>query len=161
FWVELAGADQVGVGGALFDAQDRLLQRMHFPDPVPDPLGLIISYHPLAVPLSGGGFFVAFEGGTQEDPVGDPTRPSRSDGYVMKLDAAGKKVGEAVRVNQTTQGFQHLTGVGGSKDHLVVSWDSVPGGLESSAIRARFLDGNLAPVRPEIHVAEPDGSQLG
>ncbi|MDP9122578.1 MAG: hypothetical protein M3O15_14625, partial [Acidobacteriota bacterium] len=106
FWVEGAGADQVGVGGALFDARDRLLKRLSFPDPIPDPGGLIISYHPLAVALSGGFFFVASEVGTQEDPLGDPLRPTRSDVYVMRLDAAGRKVGDAVRVNQTTQGFQ-------------------------------------------------------
>ena len=161
FWVEGAGADQIGVGGALFDAKDRLLQRMSFPDPVPDPGGLIISYHPLAVALAGGGYLVAFEVGTQEDPTADPLRPTRSDVYVMKLDAAGRIQGSARLLNQTTQGYQHLTDVGGNKDHVVVSWDSLPGDPSTSAVRARFLDGNLTPAGPETHVAEPDGSASG
>jgi hypothetical protein len=158
FWVEDAGADQVGVGGALFDAHDKLLQRMSFPDPIPDPGGLIISYHPLAVALSGGGFFVASEVGTQDDPTADPLQPTRTDVYVMRLDAVGRKMGDAVRVNETTQGFHRLTGVGGSKDHVVVSWDSIPGGPETTAVRARFLDGNLMAIGPEVHVAEADDS---
>ncbi len=154
FWVEGSGADQVGVGGALFDAQDRLLRRVLYPDPIPDPGGLIISYHPRAVGLSGGGFFVAFEVGTQDDPTADPLRPTRTDVYVMKLDAAGRKVGEAVRVNQAMQGFHFLAGVGGSQDHVVVSWVAIPGGPETTAVRARFLDGNLTPAGPEVDVAE-------
>jgi hypothetical protein len=154
FWSEVDRPDEIGIGGAIFDAQDRLVQRLSTSDPIPDPLTLIISYHPLAVALSGGGFLVASEVGTQDDPAGDPLQPTRTDVYVMKLDAAGRKVGDAVRVNETTQGFQRLTGMGGSKDHVVVSWDSVPGGPETRAVRARFLDGNLKPVGPEVHVAE-------
>jgi hypothetical protein len=161
FWVEGAGADQLGVGGAFFDAQDKLLARVSYPDPIPDPGGLIISYHPLALALSGGGFIVATEVGTQENPVNDPLRPTRTDVYVMKLDAVGRKLGSSVRVNETTAGFQRLTGVGGGKDHVVVSWDSIPGGPETEAVRARFLDGTLQPLGPEVHVAEPDGSAGG
>lgn len=161
FWVEPAGADQVGVGAAFFDARDKLLARMSYPDPVPDPGGLIISYHPIAVALTGGGFVVAFESGTQDDPTADPLRPTRSDIYVMKLDATGKQLGAAVRVNQETTGFQHLTGVGATGSHVVVSWDSIPGGPETSAVRARFLDGNLVPAGPEVHVAESGGSPFG
>src|SRR5262249_51901996 len=59
FWVEGAGADQIGIGGALFDAHDRLLKRLSYPDPVPDPGGLIISYRPKAVALPDGGFWLA------------------------------------------------------------------------------------------------------
>src|SRR5205807_4254160 len=106
-------------------------------------------------------FFVASEVGNQDDPNGDPLQPTRTDVYVMKLDAAGRTVGNAVRVNQTTQGFQHLTGVGGSKDHVVVSWDSITAGLEKAGVRARFLDGNLTAAGPEVHVAEAvSGSHL-
>jgi hypothetical protein len=154
FWTEAAVPDEYNVGGALFDAQDKLLQRMSFPDPIPDPGGLIIDYHPLAIALSGGGFFVASEVGTQDDPNGDSLQPTRIDVYVMKLDAAGRTVGNAVRVNETSQGFQHLTGVGGSKDHVVVSWDSIAADFASAAVRARFLDGNLTAAGPEVHVAE-------
>jgi hypothetical protein len=170
FWTEVTVPDEYNVGGALFDAQDKLLQRMSFPDPIPDPGGLIIDYHPLALALSGGGFVVASEVGTQDDPTASPLQPTRTDVYVMKLDAAGRKVGDAVRVNQTTQGFQNLTGVGGSKDHVVVSWDSVTPDVSSTAVRARFLDGNLTAAGPEVHVAEagssshlavgPDGSAV-
>lgn len=161
FWVEPSGADQIGIGCALFDAHDQLLERLSFPDPIPDPGGLIISYHPIAVALAGGGFLVATEVGTQDDPTADPLRPTHTDVYVMKLDAGGHKVGGAVRLNQATTGFQHLTGMGGFKDHVVVSWDSIPAGPETGAVRARFLDGNLTPAGPEIHVAEPDGSGTG
>lgn len=154
FWTEAAEADEVGVGGALFDAHDKLLKRMSFPDPIPDPGGLIIDYHPLAVALAGGGFFVDSEVGTQDDPTADPLQPTRTDVYVMKLDAAGRTVGDAVRVNEIMQGFHRLMGVGGSKDHVVVSWDSIPGGPETAAVRARFLDGNLTAIGPEVHVAE-------
>jgi len=160
FWTEAAVPDETNVGGALFDAQDKLLQRMSFPDPIPDPGGLIIDYHPLAIALSGGGFFVASEVGTQDDPNGDPLQPTRTDVYVMRLDAAGRQVGDAVRVNQTAQGFQNLTGVGGSKDHVVVSWDSVTPDVSSTAVRARFLDGNLTAAGPEVHVAEAGSSSL-
>jgi hypothetical protein len=153
FWTEVTVPDETNVGGALFDAQDKLLQRMSFPDPIPDPGALIIDYHPLAIALAGGGFFVASEVGTQDDPTVSPLQPTRTDVYVMKLDAAGRTVGNAVRVNETTQGFQHLTGVGGSKDHVVVSWDSIPG-PQGTAVRARFLDGNLTATGPEVHVAE-------
>jgi hypothetical protein len=159
FWSESTVADQTNVGGALFDAQDKLLQRMSFPDPIPDPGALIIDYHPLAIALAGGGFFVASEVGTQDDPTVSPLQPTRTDVYVMKLDAAGRTVGNAVRVNQTTQGFHSLTGVGGSKDHVVVSWDSIAADFGSSAVRARFLDGNLTAAGPEVHVAE-DGPNV-
>jgi hypothetical protein len=160
FWTEAAAPDEVNVGGALFDAKDKLLQRLSFPDPIPDPGGLIIDYDPLAIALSGGGFFVASETGTQDDPTGDPLQPTRTDVYVRKLDAAGRVVGDAVRVNQATQGFRHLTGVGGSKDHVVVSWNSIAADFASAAVRARFLDGNLTAAGPEVHVAEavPNGS---
>jgi hypothetical protein len=158
FWEEGSGADQIGVGAAFFDAQDKLLARVSYPDPIPDPGGLIISYHPLALALSGGGFYVATEVGTQDDPVNDPLRPTRSDVYVMKLDRAGRKVGEAVRVNSTTSGFHRLTGLGGSRDHVVVSWDAVPVAPEPPAVRARFLDGNLQPTGLEVNVAELDES---
>jgi hypothetical protein len=160
FWTEAAVPDEVNVGGALFDAQDKLLQRMSFPDPIPDPGGLIVDYHPLAIALAGGGFFVASEVGTQDDPNGDALQPTRTDVYVMKLDAAGRMVGNAVRVNETSQGFQHLTGMGGSKDHVVVSWDSIAADFASAAVRARILDGNLTATGPEVHVAEavPNGS---
>jgi hypothetical protein len=63
-------------------------------------------------------------------------------------------VGDAVRVNQAMQGFHSLTGVGGSKDHVVVSWDSKTANSASAAVRARFLDGNLTAAGPEVHVAE-------
>jgi len=154
FWSESTVPDETNVGGAIFDAQDKLLQRMSFPDPIPDPGGLIIDYHPLAIALAGGGFFVASEVGTQDDPTASPLQPTRTDVYVMKLDAAGRMVGDAVRVNQTTQGFHSLTGVGGSKDHVVVSWDSITSDFASAAVRARFLDGNLTAAGPEVHVAE-------
>jgi len=161
FWVEGAGADQVGIGGALFDAHDRLLKRLSFPDPVPDPGGLVISYNPKAVALPGGGFWLASEVGTQDDPTEDPLRPSRTDVYVRRLDAAGQAVGAAVRANEVTTGFHRLTGVGGSRDHVVVSWDAISGELETRAVRARFFAGTLAPAGPEVHVAEPDGSAGG
>src|ERR1700732_3530185 len=97
FWTESTVPDEVNVGGALFDAQDKLLQRMRFPDPIPDPGALIIDYHPLAIALAGGGFFVASEVGTQDDPTASPLQPTRTDVYVMKLDAAGREGGDAGR----------------------------------------------------------------
>jgi hypothetical protein len=161
FWVEPSGADQEGIGGALFDAHDQLLRRVSYPDPVPDPGGLIISFHPIAVAVPGAGFLLASEVGTQDDPTADPLRPSRTDVYVMKLDASGNPLGKAVRANESPGGFQHLTGMGGSRDHVALTWDAVPAGPETSAVRARFFDGNLVAQGPEVHVAEPNGSPSG
>jgi hypothetical protein len=161
FWVQATDPDEIGIGAAFFDARDRLKHRIIYDDPIPDPGELRISHSPHAIALAGGGYVVAVEVGTQDDPAGDPLQPDRSDVYVMKLDAAGRRLGRAVRVSQAAQGFQRLTGCGASGDHVVVSWDSVPAGPETSAVRARFLDRNLVPRGPEVHVAEPDGSAAG
>jgi hypothetical protein len=97
----------------------------------------------------------------RHDPPGPRARDRQRARSLERLDAAGRKVGDAVRLNETAQGFHRLTGVGGSRDHIVVTWDSVPVQGQASAVRARFLDGNLAPLGPEVHVAEPDGSPGG
>lgn len=161
FWVQVTEPDEYGIGAAFFDARDRLKRRIIYDDPIPDPGALRVSYSPHAVALADGGYVVAVEMGTQDDPAGDPLQPDRSDVYVMKLDAAGRRQGRAVRVNQTTQGFQHVTGCGAAGNHVVVSWDSVPAGPGTSAVRARFFDRYLVPRGPEVHVAEPDGSAAG
>jgi hypothetical protein len=161
FWAQATDPDEIGIGAAFYDAQDRLQQWMVYDDPIPDPGELIISYSPHGIALAGGGYVVAVEVGTQDDPTADPLQPTRTDVYVMKLDAAGRKVGDAMRLNETAQGFHRLTGVGGSRNHIVVTWDAVPVQGQASAVRARFLDGNLAPLGPEVHVAEPDGSPGG
>jgi hypothetical protein len=153
-WTQPAGADQVGVGGALFDAQDHLQRLFLIADPLPDPGGRVISSAPHAAVLPGGGFAVAFEVGIQEDPAGDPLRPSDSDVYAVRLDAGANPVGQPVRVNEETIGFQHPTGLGASATGLVVSWDSNDGNAGALEIHVRVLGFDLAPASEEIRVDE-------
>jgi hypothetical protein len=101
-----------------------------------------------------GGFVVAFNFGIQEEPLGDPLRPSDTDVYVMRLDAGGQKIGEAVRVNQDTAGFQRLTGIGVSASGIVVGWTSRPAPGTPDDLRVRLLTLGLAPASAEIHVAD-------
>jgi hypothetical protein len=167
FGIEGAGADQVGVGAVFFDAQDRFVRHVSYPDPIPDPGGLVISEAPRAVALPGSGFLVAFEVGIQADPLRDPLQPSDTDVYLMKLDADGQRV-DAVRVNEQTAGFQFPTGIGLSASGVVVSWGSrVPDAAEQGEVRARVFTPDLVPVSGEIRVndvataaADQEGSRL-
>src|SRR5215213_9075612 len=152
FWIGDGGADQISVGGALFDAQDRLIRRLSFPDPILDPGSNGISSSPHVVALPGGGYMVAFAVGIQEDPTGDPLRPTDTDVYVMRLDATGLIIAGPVRVNEETAGFQTLTGFGLSGSSVVVGWTSWLADGEPREVRARVLGLDLTPVTGEIQV---------
>ncbi|HKH43182.1 MAG TPA: hypothetical protein VKM72_00810 [Thermoanaerobaculia bacterium] len=152
FWVGNGGADQVSVGGALFDAQDRLIRQLDFPDPILDPGANGISYGPHVAALPSGGYLVAFEVGNNDEPGGDPLRPIRTDVYVMRLDATGQITVGPVLVNDGGPGFHHLTGFGLSGSNVVVSWLSRLPEAQSIDVRARVLGLDLAPVTGEIHV---------
>jgi hypothetical protein len=160
FGVGEGGADQVSVFGALFDAQDRLIRRLSFPDPILDPGANGISYAPHLAALPGGGYLVAFEVGNQENPSGDPLRPTDTDVYVMRLDAAGEILAGPVRVNQETAGFQQLTGFGLSGSSIVVGWTSSLAHGEPREVRARVMGLDLSPLTGEIQVSEPGAETI-
>lgn len=152
FWTEGAGADQVGVGVAFFDAQDRFVRQVSYPDPIPDPGARVISFAPHAIALPGGGFAVAFTVGIQEDPVGDPLKPNDTDAWIRRVDAEGQQIGQPVRVNEETAGFQSSVGIGFAAGNVVVSWRTFHD--EARDLRARLLGLNLTPASGEIHVNE-------
>ncbi|HYU35791.1 MAG TPA: hypothetical protein VEW48_26840 [Thermoanaerobaculia bacterium] len=152
FWIEPAGGDQIGIGGALFDAGDRLVRRMSFPDPLPDPGGLVISFEPRVLALPDGGFLVAFDVGIQDNPVNDPLQPTDTDVYLMRLDAAGEIAGGPVRLNQRTDGFQFLIDAGLSAHGLVVLWGSRLTTSAPITLWASVVDFDFAPLTEEFRI---------
>src|SRR5687768_12490669 len=140
FWTQPSGADQVGVGGAFFDAQDHRLGHVVYPDPIPDPGGgVVTSFGPVAVALPGGGYAVAFTVGSIDDPLGDPLRPTVTWAFLMRVDGSGNRV-EAVQVSEGAESFQGAGDIGLAAGHLVVLVGARPTDGSTSAIRVRLYD---------------------
>ena len=152
-WTQPAGADQVGLAGALFNAQDRLVRRFELPDPIPDPGGLVTSFGAHVAALPGGGFAVAFTVGIQDDPLADPINPSDTDAYLLRLDRQGRQVGGAVRVHADAEGFQAASDVGASGAGIVVSWTSWSRDLaDDREVFVRVFAPDLTPLSGEVAV---------
>jgi hypothetical protein len=154
-WTQPAGADQIGLAGALFDEEDLLVRLFELPDPIPDPGGLVISSGGLVAALPGGGFAVALTIGIQEDPLADPLNPSDTDAYVLRLDDQGLEVGGAVRLHADAEDFQVATDVGASGAGIVVAWTSWSREIEDdreALVRVFGLD--LSPLSGEVAVNE-------
>jgi hypothetical protein len=155
FWTQPSGADQIGVGGAFFDAQDHLLGHVVYPDPIPDPGGgVVTSFSPVAVALPFGGYAVAFTVGSIDDPVGDPLRPTVTWAFLMRVDRAGNRVGDGVQVSEGAESFQGAGDLGLGAGRLVVLVGARPTDGATTAIRVRFYDLELHPLSAELSVAD-------
>jgi hypothetical protein len=145
-WVAGAGADQVGVLGALFDGGGTKIRDLELPEPVPDPQNAIGEGPSLAA-RPDGGFVVAWTIGVQEDPLGDPLSPSDTDAYVLRLDGQGLQVGDPVRVNAVSEGYEYAAGVAASETGVAVTWRSADGDAMLS-----LFGPDLAAAGPPVQV---------
>lgn len=151
-WTQPAGADQLGIGGALFEADGTLVRTIEYSDPIPDAGGLVISEGARVAPLPGGGFALVSHTGVQTDPLGDPLVPTDWDVHLRRLGADGLPVGQAVRVHDDAAGLQGSAEVGASSEGIVVTWHSVDD--DGQRIWTRVFDEDLTPASPEVLVDE-------
>jgi len=149
-WTQPAGADQLGIGGALFAADDSLVRRFAYDDPIPDVGGQVISSGARVAPLPGGSFALVSHTGIQADPLADPLNPTDYDIHLRRLGPGGLPVGPAVRVHDDRAGLQGSAQVGTSSNGIVVTWHSVDD--DGQRIWARVFDTDLTPASPEILV---------
>ena len=163
-WTQPSGADQVGIGGAFFDAQDHLLGHVVYPDPIPDPAQVLTTGGPSAVALPGGGYAVAFGLGDVDPPEGDPLRPTHTRAYLMRVDRSGNLVGEEVQVSAGSVEFEGALDLATGGGRLAVLVHSTPADGSTSAIEVRLFDLALQPLSPAIPVAtatQPDRIAAG
>lgn len=158
FWNQPNGADQVGIGGAFFDAQDRLLGHEVYPDPIPDPEQEVTTGGPIAVALPGG-YAVAFGVGDVDPGSGDPLRPTKTRAFLMRVDGAGNLVGEPVQASQGAVEFESTLALRTGAGRLAVLMHATPTDRSTSALSVRLFDLDLQPLGPPIEVAaatQPD-----
>ena len=163
-WTQPSGADQVGIGGAFFDAQDQLLGHVVYPDPIPDPQQVITTGGPSAVALPGGIYAVAFGLGDVDPPDGDPLRPTHTRAYLMRVDRSGNLIGDEVQVSEGSAEFEGALDFATGGGRLAVLVYSTPADRSTSAIEVRLFDLDLQPLSPGIPVAaatQPDRIAAG
>jgi|GEM_PF-1158576 len=153
-WTQPAGADQIGIAGALFDAGGALVRMLAYDDPIPDPGSLVISEGARVAALPGGGFALVSHTGIQTDPLGDPLVPTDYDIHLRRLGENGLPIGQAVRVHDDSAGLQGSAQVGTSSGGIVVTWHSVND--DAQRIWVRVFDTDLTPASPEILVDQAE-----
>lgn len=160
FWTQPSGADQLGVGGALFGPDGALVRQFVLSDPIPDPGGLVISYDPIGVALGDDGYAIALTVGIQEDPVHDPLTPTETRAYLIRVDASGNQQGAPVRVQETAAKFQAATSLAVGGGHLAVGLVARDTGSPETQLSVRLFDSSLVPTSGEIEVSSPPAAAL-
>lgn len=158
-WTQPAGADQIGIGGGILGTDGVLLRRFEIAHPIPDPAGLVTSFGPSVAALPSGGYVITWTVGVQEDPLGDPLKPTDQDAYVARIDEEGSPVGAAVRLHQENAGSQVALDIGASESNIVIAWVSNPLTIDQEYF-VRVLEPELLPRSEEIPVEKPRRGSL-